>query len=43
MKPEHKTTLLEIANAWDQCADQAEREARKNEQGKGNNRALPAA
>jgi hypothetical protein len=43
MKPEHKATLLEIANAWDQCAEKAEREAGKNEQGNGNNCALPAA
>jgi hypothetical protein len=31
MKPEHKATLLEIADAWDQCADEAEREAGKDE------------
>jgi hypothetical protein len=43
MKPEHKATLLEIADAWNQCANEAEREAGKHEQGKGNNHALPAA
>jgi hypothetical protein len=43
MKPEHKATLLEIADAWDQCADEAEREAGKHEQVKRTNRALPAA
>jgi hypothetical protein len=43
MKPEHKATLLEIADAWDQCADEAAREAGKDEQAKGNNHALPAA
>jgi hypothetical protein len=25
MKPEHRATLLEIAEAWDQCAEEAER------------------
>jgi hypothetical protein len=35
MKPEHKATLLEIADAWDQCADEAEREAGKDEKKKG--------
>jgi hypothetical protein len=34
MKPEHKATLLEIADAWDQCAEEAEREGGKNERGK---------
>ena len=34
MKPEHKATLLEIADAWDQSADEAEREAGKTEQGR---------
>jgi hypothetical protein len=34
MKPEHKAKLLEIATAWDRCAEEAEREAVKNEQGK---------
>jgi hypothetical protein len=34
MKPEHQATLLEIANAWDQCAEEAEREGGKNERGK---------
>jgi hypothetical protein len=43
MKPEHRATLLEIADAWDQCADEAEREAGKHEQVKRTNRALPAA
>jgi hypothetical protein len=36
MKPEHQATLLEIANAWDQCAEEAEREGGKNERGKRN-------
>jgi hypothetical protein len=27
MKPEHKARLLEIADAWDKCAEEAEREA----------------
>jgi hypothetical protein len=27
MNPEHKTTLLETANAWDRAAQEAEREA----------------
>jgi hypothetical protein len=35
MKPEHEATLLEIADAWDQCADEAEREAGKDERKKG--------
>jgi len=43
MKPEHKATLLEIADAWDQCANEAEREAGKDEQGKANSHALPTA
>ena len=34
MKPEHKATLLEIADAWDQCAEEAQREAGKEQQGK---------
>ena len=44
MKPEHKATLLEIADAWDQCAEEAEREAGKG-QGKmqQERRALPVA
>jgi hypothetical protein len=29
MKPEHKATLLEIAEAWDQCAEEAEKEDRR--------------
>jgi hypothetical protein len=24
MRPEHRATLLEIADAWDQCAEEAE-------------------
>jgi hypothetical protein len=27
MKPEHKAMLLEIADAWDRCAEEAERKA----------------
>jgi hypothetical protein len=34
MKPEHKATLLEIADAWDQCAEEAEKEARRDKGGK---------
>ena len=33
MKSEHKPTLLEIAEAWDRCADEAERERPKNGHG----------
>jgi hypothetical protein len=33
MKPEHKATLLEIAEAWEKCADEADREVGKGEQG----------
>jgi len=33
MKSEHKATLLEIAEAWDQCAEEAERERPKNGHG----------
>ena len=29
MKPEHKATLLEIADAWDECAEEAERKSGK--------------
>jgi hypothetical protein len=29
MKTEHKATLLEIADAWDQCAEEAERKTDK--------------
>jgi hypothetical protein len=29
MKPEHSATLLEIAEAWDRCADEAERKTGK--------------
>jgi hypothetical protein len=31
MEPEHKTRLLEIADAWDRLAEEAEREGGKNE------------
>ena len=31
MKPEHKSTLLEIADAWERVAKEAEREAGKTE------------
>ena len=31
MKPEHKATLLEIAEAWEKCADEADREVGKGE------------
>jgi hypothetical protein len=31
MKPEHKTTLLEIADAWDQVAEEGEREVGKDD------------
>jgi hypothetical protein len=31
MKPEHKATLLEIADAWDQCAEEAERKTGKGQ------------
>jgi hypothetical protein len=34
MKPEHKATLLEIADAWDRVAEERERESGKNEQGR---------
>jgi hypothetical protein len=34
MKPEHEATLLEIADAWDQCAAEAERDTGKNEHGR---------
>jgi hypothetical protein len=33
MKPEHKATLLEIADAWDKCAEEAEREDREESVG----------
>jgi hypothetical protein len=29
MKPEHRATLLEIAEAWDRCAEEAEPGAEK--------------
>lgn len=35
MKPEKKGTLLEIAEAWDRCAEEAEREAGKDQDKKG--------
>jgi hypothetical protein len=35
MKPEHKATLLEISDAWDQCANEAGREGDKDEKKKG--------
>jgi hypothetical protein len=31
MRPEHKATLLEIADAWDRAAEEADREVAKNE------------
>jgi hypothetical protein len=31
MNPEYKTTLLEIAEAWDRAAEEAECEVAKNE------------
>jgi hypothetical protein len=34
MKPEHQATLLEIADAWDRCAEEAERVAERNGRGK---------
>jgi hypothetical protein len=34
MKPEHKATLLEIADAWDEVAKEAEREGGTNERRK---------
>jgi hypothetical protein len=34
MKPEHKAMLLEIADAWDQVAEEAERKAGKTDQGR---------
>jgi hypothetical protein len=34
MKPEHKETLLEIADAWDEVAKEAEREGGTNERRK---------
>jgi hypothetical protein len=34
MKPEHKATLLEIAEAWEKCADEADREIGKGERGR---------
>jgi hypothetical protein len=34
MKPEHKATLLEIAEAWDQCAEEAEKAAHRGKGGK---------
>jgi hypothetical protein len=34
MKPEHKATLLEIAEAWEKCADEPDREIGKGELGR---------
>jgi hypothetical protein len=34
MKPEYKATLLEIADAWDQRAEEAERDARRDKAAK---------
>jgi hypothetical protein len=31
MKPEHKAMLLEIADAWDECAEEAERKTGKKQ------------
>jgi hypothetical protein len=42
MKSEHKATLLEIAEAWDQCAEEAERERTKYDHG-GKTDARPSA
>jgi hypothetical protein len=36
MKPEHKATLLEVAEAWDRCAAEAERSTNKNNKPFGN-------
>jgi hypothetical protein len=33
MEPEHKAMLLEIADAWDRVAEEAEREGGTNERG----------
>ena len=33
MKPKHQATLLEIAEAWDRCGEEAERERPTNGQG----------
>jgi len=33
MKSEHKATLREMAEAWDQCAEEAEGERTKNDHG----------
>jgi hypothetical protein len=33
MKPEHKATLLEIADAWDRVAEERERQGGKEEPG----------
>ena len=30
MKPEHTAALLEMAEAWDRCAEEAERSTGKN-------------
>jgi hypothetical protein len=34
IKPEHKATLLEIEDAWDEVAEEAERGGGTNERGK---------
>ena len=34
MKPEHKATLLEIADAWDRVAEERERQGGKEEREK---------
>ena len=31
MKPEHKATLLDIADAWDKCAEEASEAGKKAE------------
>ena len=31
MRPEHKATLLEIADVWERVAEEVQREAAKNE------------
>jgi len=35
MKPEHRATLLEIADAWSRCAEEAERGAKEACRGEG--------
>jgi hypothetical protein len=41
MKPEHRTTLLEIAEAWDRCAETAERGARNGARGDDSDESIP--